>query len=110
MSLSRQRQSRLEEAKVEKRQEDEDYLARHPEIGAAIRVISRVGSSKLNYLIRHIMHGNMFLLIVWLWAGAAAAPARAAAEPRGGRGAGHQVRGEGRQGEGEDPQQVNSGQ
>ena len=44
MSLSRQRQSRLEEAKVEKRQEDEDYLARHPEIGAAIRVISRVGS------------------------------------------------------------------
>ena len=43
MSLSRQRQSRLEEAKVEKRQEDEDYLARHPEIGAAIRVISRVG-------------------------------------------------------------------
>ena len=46
--MSRQRQSRLEEAKVEKRQEDEDYLARHPEIGAAIRVISRVGSIKLN--------------------------------------------------------------
>ena len=42
--MSRQRQSRLEEAKVEKRQEDEDFLARHPEIGAAIRVISRVGS------------------------------------------------------------------
>ena len=47
MSLSRQRQSRLEEAKVEKRQEDEDYLARHPEIGAAIRVISRVGTLDL---------------------------------------------------------------
>ena len=48
MSLSRQRQSRLEEAKVEKRQEDEDYLARHPEIGAAIRVISRVSIIRLN--------------------------------------------------------------
>ena len=58
MSLSRQRQSRLEEAKVEKRQEDEDYLARHPEIGAAIRVISRVGSSKL-YLANF---GNIFVL------------------------------------------------
>ena len=60
MSLSRQRQSRLEEAKVEKRQEDEDYLARHPEIGAAIRVISRVGSKKLNLA----NFRNIFVLIV----------------------------------------------
>ena len=41
--LSKQNQSRLEETKVEKRNEDEEYLRKHPEIAAAFRVISRVG-------------------------------------------------------------------
>ena len=40
--LSKQNQSRLEETKVEKRNEDEEYLRRHPEIAAAFRVITRV--------------------------------------------------------------------
>ena len=40
--LSKQNQSRLEETKVEKRNEDEEYLRKHPEIAAAFRVISRV--------------------------------------------------------------------
>ena len=42
MKLSKQSQSRLEESKVEKRIEDEEYLASHQEIAAAIRVISKV--------------------------------------------------------------------
>ena len=42
MKLSKQSQSRLEESKVEKRIEDEEYLASHQEITAAIRVISKV--------------------------------------------------------------------
>lgn len=42
MKLSKQSQSRLEESKVEKRIEDEEYLTSHQEIAAAIRVISRV--------------------------------------------------------------------
>jgi len=40
--LSKQNQSRLEETKVEKRNEDEEYLRKHPEIAAAFRVITRV--------------------------------------------------------------------
>ena len=47
MSLSQQTQSRLEEAKVEKRIEDEEYLIKHPEIGAALRVISRVRKNNI---------------------------------------------------------------
>ena len=42
MKLSKQSQSRLEESKVEKRIEDEEYLTSHQEIAAAIRVISKV--------------------------------------------------------------------
>ena len=42
MKLSKQSQSRLEESKVEKRLEDEEYLTTHQEIAAAIGVISRV--------------------------------------------------------------------
>ena len=42
MKLTKQSQSRLEESKVEKRIEDEEYLANHQEIAAAIRVISKV--------------------------------------------------------------------
>lgn len=45
MKLSKQSQSRLEESKVEKRIEDEEYLTSHPEIAAAIRVISKVRKS-----------------------------------------------------------------
>jgi len=41
MKLTKQSQSRLEESKVEKRIEDEEYLANHQEIAAAIRVISK---------------------------------------------------------------------
>jgi len=41
MKLSKQNQSRLEETKVEKIQEDEKYLRDHPEIGAALKVISK---------------------------------------------------------------------
>ena len=40
--LPLQQRSRLEEAKVERRAEDEQYLVQHPEVGAAIRLISRV--------------------------------------------------------------------
>ena len=42
MKLSKQNLSRLEETKVEKIQEDEQYLKEHPEIGAALKVISKV--------------------------------------------------------------------
>ena len=40
--LPLQQRSRLEEAKVERRAEDEQYLVQHPEVGTAIRLISRV--------------------------------------------------------------------
>ena len=49
MILSKQTQSRLEEAKVDKQQEDEEYFRKHPEIGAAIRIISRVLRSSFNF-------------------------------------------------------------
>ena len=42
MELSEQSRSRLEETKVEKRQEDEEYLRKHPEIAAAFRMLSKV--------------------------------------------------------------------
>ena len=50
MNLSKQTQSRLEEAKVDKQHEDEEYFRKHPEIEAAIRVISRV-SVTTNYVL-----------------------------------------------------------
>ena len=50
MKLSKQSQSRLEESKVEKRIEDEEYLASHQEITAAIRVISKVRKRGVIYL------------------------------------------------------------
>ena len=34
--------SRLQEAKVERRLEDQEYLEMHPEIGTAITLISKV--------------------------------------------------------------------
>ena len=42
MDLSKQSQSRLEETKVEKRNEDQEYLKKYPEIGAAFRILSKV--------------------------------------------------------------------
>ena len=42
MELSCQNLSRLQEAKVERRLEDQEYLKNHPEIGTAIALISKV--------------------------------------------------------------------
>ena len=42
MELSEQSRSRLEETKVEKRHEDEEYLRKHPEIAAAFKLLSKV--------------------------------------------------------------------
>lgn len=42
MELTEQSRSRLEETKVEKRHEDEEYLRKHPEIAAAFRMLSKV--------------------------------------------------------------------
>ena len=42
MELSCQNLSRLQEAKVERRLEDQEYLKKHPEIGTAITLISKV--------------------------------------------------------------------
>ena len=42
MELSCQNLSRLQEAKVERRLEDQEYLKNHPEIGTAIALISNV--------------------------------------------------------------------
>ena len=44
MELSCQNLSRLQEAKVERRLEDQEYLKKHPEIGTAITLISKVNS------------------------------------------------------------------
>ena len=45
MELSKQSTSRLEETKVEKRNEDQEYLQSHPEIGAAFRMLSKVNEA-----------------------------------------------------------------
>ena len=47
MELSRQTTSRLEETKVETRNEDQQYLQKHPEISAAFRMLSKVGGATL---------------------------------------------------------------
>ena len=42
MELSEQSRSRLEETKVEKLHDDQEYLRKHPEIAAAFRLLSKV--------------------------------------------------------------------